>query len=140
MAMEAPTAADLERNPVVNIAMEAAWIDSLAHDASLRHEEGGWIYWNFTSGEISAIRASSGQTSSIDLDDPPEVAGAFVIGKFHTHPNPSSAGWDPRPSRGDRIVDAIHGVPDLIRSDNGIHNSGPQRRRGGLIGNPGYPS
>ena len=39
----------------------------------------------------------------------------------------------------DRIVDARHGVPDLIRSDSGIHFSGPSVRRGGLADGPGYP-
>jgi hypothetical protein len=136
MAPEAPTADELHMNSVVQAALEAAWNDSLADDPMLRHEEGGWIYWDSADEDVSVIRARAGQTSEIELDDPPEIDGSFVIGKFHTHPNPSSEGWDPRPSRGDRIVDAIHGVPDLIRSDDGIHHSGPERRRGGLIGTP----
>jgi hypothetical protein len=63
-----------------------------------------------------------------------------VVGKFHTHPNPTAEGWDPGPSPGDQQVDAIHGVPDLIRAEDGIHVSGPDSRRGGLGGGPGYPS
>ena len=139
MSPEAPTAAELQRNSVVQAALEAAWNDSQADDPMLRHEEGGWIYLKPTSGAVTVIRASAGQESAIDLNDPPEIDGSFVIGKFHTHPNPSSEGWDPRPSRDDRIVDASHGVPDLIRSDDGVHYSGPERRRGGLGGNSGYP-
>jgi len=63
-----------------------------------------------------------------------------VVGKFHTHPNPSSEGWNPGPSAADRAIDKRHGVPDLIRADDGIHFSGPERRRGGSAGEPGYPA
>ena len=83
--------------------------------------------------------AASGNGSAIDLSNPPGFAGKVVVGKFHTHPNPSAEGWAPGPSAADQIVDALHGVPDLIRSDNGIHVSGPHSRRGGFAGGPGYP-
>jgi hypothetical protein len=36
------------------------------------------------------------------------------------------------------LTDTIHGVPDLIRADGGVYISGPDRRRGGLMGEPGY--
>jgi hypothetical protein len=36
-------------------------------------------------------------------------------------------------------VDALHGVPDLIRADDGIHLSGPDSRRDGLTGDGGFP-
>lgn len=91
------------------------------------------------SGQLSVLRAVPGRRSAIDLFDPPEVPGSFLVGKFHTHPNPTAEGWDPGPSSGDMMVDARHGVPDLIRADDGIHHSGPDRRRGGLAGNPAYP-
>jgi hypothetical protein len=41
--MQAPTAADLLNEPVVQRALEEAWIDSVAADPVQRHEEGGWI-------------------------------------------------------------------------------------------------
>jgi hypothetical protein len=85
-------------------------------------------------------RAAGGRQASISLADPPEIDGWVVVGKFHTHPNPSSEGWDPGPSPRDRQVDAAHGVPDLIRSDSGVFHSGPDKRRGGLGGNSGYPA
>lgn len=63
----------------------------------------------------------------------------MVVGKFHTHPNPTSEGWDPGPSGADKKVDAVHGVPDLIVADDGIHASGPDSRRGGMCGGDGFP-
>jgi hypothetical protein len=67
------------------------------------------------------------------------VAGSVVVGKFHTHPNPTIEGWEPGPSESDLLTDASHGVPDLIRADNGVYVSGPDQRRGGLAGGPGFP-
>jgi hypothetical protein len=39
-----PTMADLLSNPVVQRALEEAWLDSQADDSARRHEEGGWVY------------------------------------------------------------------------------------------------
>jgi hypothetical protein len=140
MSTEAPSAAELEANPVVRDAIEAAWVDSLHDDPALRHEEGGWVYRDPTTNQTTVVRARPGRQAAIDLNNPPEIVGAVVVGKFHTHPNPTAEGWDPGPSAGDTMVDAIHGVPDLIRADDGIYYSGPDRRRGGMTGNPGYPA
>jgi hypothetical protein len=137
---QSPTAAELHLNPIVQAALDQAWIDSRPNDSVRRHEEGGWIYLNPATGDITIQRAAAGIQTAIDLDRPPIVEGSFIVGKFHTHPNPSVDGWDPGPSRCDQRVDSIHGVPDLVRSDQGVHYSGPDRRRGGLTGNPGYPS
>ena len=60
-------------------------------------------------------------------------------GYIHTHPNPTSEGWDPGPSDADQEVLAHLGVPGLIRADNGVHIAGPDSRRGGLTGGPGFP-
>jgi hypothetical protein len=67
------------------------------------------------------------------------MTDCVVVGKFHTHPNPTLEGWDPGPSIADQRVDALHGVPDLIRADDGVYHSGPDSRRGGLGGNAGFP-
>lgn len=93
-----------------------------------------------TAGEICVRRASSGYQSELNLDDPPVVPGNVVVGVFHTHPNPSADGWDPGPSDADRVADDRDGVPDLIRADNGVYVSGPETRRGGLFGGPGFPT
>jgi len=135
-----PTVAELEANTVVRAAVEAAWVDSLPADPQRRHEEGGWIYLDPMTGEIAVVRARPGARSAINLSNPPERVGCFVVGKFHTHPNPAADGWATGPSAGDIRADDSHGVPDLIRAENKIHYSGPERRRGGLGGNPGYPA
>jgi hypothetical protein len=135
----APSAAELLRNAVVIATLEAAWNDSLPAHPQQRHEEGGWIYYELSSGMISVVRAAPGRRRAINLSRPPELAGCVVVGKFHTHPNPSDEGWDPGPSDQDEFIDNRHGVPDLIRSDRGVFVSGPSSRRGGFGGPPGYP-
>ena len=72
-------------------------------------------------------------------DLPPVMSSSVIVGVFHTHPNPSVEGWETGPSESDRRADERDGVPDLIRSDDGIHFSGPESRRGGLLGGPGFP-
>ena len=135
-----PTASELRGHPVVQSAIEEAWNDSRPHDSQSRHEEGGWFYINLTSGEITVRRAAAGYQSEVNLANPPHLSEHVVVGVFHTHPNPSAEGWEPGPSEADRYADEGDGVPDLIRADNGIHVSGPDSRRGGLAGGPGFPS
>lgn len=136
----APTAGELQSHPSVRHALEQAWRDSLPNDPARRHEEGGWIYLDTTTGEIAIRRQSAGRQASIDLSRPPLLPGFVVVGKFHTHPNPALEGWATGPSRGDLKVDALHGVPDLIRAEDGVHVSGPDSRRGGLAHGPGFPT
>src|SRR5438552_2963499 len=126
-------------HPAVQGALAKAWADSLPTDPIHRHEEGGWIYMNVATGDIAVERAASGSQARLDLNSPPYIQDSVVVGKFHTHPNPTDEGWDPGPSETDRRTDAVHGVPDLIRADNGIYVSGPDSRKGGLQGGPGYP-
>ncbi len=135
----APIFAELRINPVVAQAIEEAWRDSEADAPDQRHEEGGWVYQNLRTGEVCVRRALAGGQAHIDLSSPPALEHCVVVGKFHTHPNPTSEGWEAGPSAGDRYVDELHGVPDLIRSDNGIYASGPDGRRGGLAGGSGFP-
>ena len=124
---------------IVLNALDAAWVDSRPDDAIARHEEGGWIYMNTITGEISIRRATPGAMAGIDLSSPPIVVGTILVGVFHTHPNPTAEGWDPGPSVSDQLIDNLNGVPDLIRADNGVHLSGPNVRRGGIAGGPGFP-
>ena len=134
-----PTASELRDDPVVQSALEAAWNDSRSHDSESRHEEGGWIYMNMVTGEFTVRRAPAGYQSEVYLNDPLHVSGYIVVAVFYTHPNPSAEGWEPGPSEADRYADERDGVPDLIRADDGIHVSGPESRRGGLAGGPGFP-
>jgi hypothetical protein len=138
--MRAPTATELLNDPTVQQALEQAWVDSLSADPVERHEEGGWIYLDIQTVDVTVRRAVSGGQTRIDLTHPPVIAGSVVVGKFHTHPNPTAEGWNPGPSVADHHADALHGVPDLIRADDGIYVSGPVSRRSGLKGNAGYPS
>jgi len=139
MIVQSPTASELQANPIVRQAIEEAWIDSQPSDPLLRHEEGGWIFIDLTTGQIAVRRQSAGGMSSIGLVSPPTILGSVLVGLFHTHPNPSSEGWEPGPSPQDELIDALLGLPDLIRADDGIHVSGPDSRRGGLAGGPGFP-
>lgn len=135
----APTAAELLANPVVQAALDGAWIDSHPNDVAMRREQGGWIFLDLGTGALIVERADPGNLNTIDLWDPPLVAGAVVVAIFHTHPNPSAEGWVTGPSASDAYNDALAGVPDLIRADDGVHISGPDSRRGGLAGGPGFP-
>jgi hypothetical protein len=129
----------LASNAVVIAALEAAWTESLPGDPDSRHEEGGWVYYDPARGAIDVRRASAGGTADLDLSDPPAVPGAFVVATFHTHPNPAAEGWQTGPSASDTASAWGLGVPCIIRAEDGIHTTGPDSRRGGLAGNPGYP-
>jgi hypothetical protein len=98
MMMQAPTGAELLNEPVVQQALQQAWVDSLPADPTQRHEEGGWIYMDPTTGAISIRRAAAGARATLDLNTPAVVLGSVVVATFHTHPNPSAEGWDPGPS------------------------------------------
>jgi hypothetical protein len=135
----APTAAELLQNPLVKQALDQAWIDSEAGDPSRRHEEGGWIYLDVSNRTVTIRRAISGGQRQIDLGDPPLLPMSVIVATFHTHPNPTAEGWNPRPSYADIVADWRDGVPGLVVSDQGVFVSGPPNRRGGLVGPPGYP-
>jgi len=137
--MQAPTAAELVNHPTVRQAIDEAWTDSLPDEPERRHEEGGWIYLQTITGEILVRRSPTGLQAELNLDNPPLIPQAVIVGIFHTHPNPTAEGWHGGPSEADRRADERDGVPDLIRADDGIHLSGPPSRRGGLGGGPGYP-
>lgn len=137
--MDAPTAAELQNYPVVQAAFAAAWADSFADDPILRHEEGGYIYFEPATGDVTVKRAMPGQRRVLDLTTPPDVFGSFLVATYHTHPNPISLGWNPEPSDDDRNEADGSGVPWLVVSELGVFVAGPDRRIGGLTGPPGYP-
>jgi hypothetical protein len=137
--VQAPTIGDLLRDLLVLQALEDAWQDSVPADATRRHEEGGWVYMDTTSGELFTRRARAGRGSLIDLSAPPLVPGAVVVATFHTHPNPGAEGWETGPSADDTRSAWAAGVPCLIRADDGTYATGPDSRRGGPGGCPGFP-
>jgi hypothetical protein len=135
----APTIAELLNYPEVQQALEQAWVDSHSGDQANRHEEGGWVYMETTTGAITVLRAPRGDRAVIDVSTPVTAPGSVIVATFHTHPNPASEGWHPGPSLGDMQSASILGVPCLIRAEDGIYTTGPDSRRGGLAGGPGYP-
>ena len=137
--MQAPTAVDLLDDLLVQQALEQAWNDSLPGDPAQRHEEGGSIYMDNTTGILAVRRAPAGAQTTLDLSSPPVVPGGVLVATFHNHPNPSAKGWEPGPSADDTQTAWLFGVPCLIRADDGIHTNGPASRRGGMAGGPGYP-
>jgi hypothetical protein len=126
-------------DPLVRQALEQAWVDSLPADPALRHEEGGWVYVDLATGALLTRRAPAGAQAELDLTSPPFVPGAVVVATFHTHPNPSTEGWNPGPSSEDTQSAWNLGVPCLIRADDGFYTAGAPSRRGGLGGGPGFP-
>ena len=137
--MQAPGFEELLNDPTVKLALEQAWTDSKPDDPTHRHEEGGWVYVNMITGSIFVRRAPAGGKATLDVNSPPLIVDSVVVATFHTHPNPSAEGWNPGPSDADTISAWALGVPCLIRADDGIHATGPDSRRGGLLGGPGYP-
>ena len=137
--MDAPTADELRVHPVVVAAFAAAWADSFPDDPALRHEEGGYIYMNPTTGAASVRRPPPGFRGALSLNTPPLVRGAFLVATYHTHPNPIAEGHDPDPSPHDIYWADDSGVPWFVVSELGVVFVGPSRRVGGLVGNPGYP-
>lgn len=137
--MQAPTAEELLGHSVVRDALEQAWIDSRPGIPEERHEEGGWVYANVATGLIEVRRAGAGIRAVLNLNSPPVVSGSVVVATFHTHPNPRAEGWSSGPSDADTESAMLLGVPCLIRAEDGIHLTGPARRRGGLEGQPGFP-
>lgn len=134
-----PTTSELLACSAVIQALDAAWADSQVSDPTDRHEEGGWIYLDLATGVIVTQRAPAGTQNRLSLAHPPLLANHVIVGTFHTHPNPASDGWESGPSSQDEWAANYSGVPWLIRAEDGDHSTGPDCRRGGLSGGPGYP-
>lgn len=137
-SLTAPTGTELAANSIVSAAIDASWTDSQVADPANRHEEGGWIYMDTTTGAITTRRAPRGGGASINLWNPPEVSGSVVVGNWHTHPNPTSEGWEPGPSGADTTNQGRRNVPGIVRADDGDHIFGATRRAS-LSGNAGFP-
>jgi hypothetical protein len=120
-------------------ALADAWVDSQVSDPANRHEEGGWIYLDLATGAVATRRTPAGSRSRLSLANPPLLPNHVIVGTFHTHPNPASEGWATGPSTQDEHAARYSGVPWLIRAEDGDYSTGPDSRRGGLQGSPGYP-
>jgi hypothetical protein len=145
LGRQAPDYNTLIADPTVQAALTTAWTNSnpaVPGPGTTQHEEGGWIYLNLITGNISVRHQTSGGQAAINLSNPPIVADSIVVGKFHTHPN-LGPNWVHGPSSGDATVDAQHGVPDIVVASPNppattYYQSGPSRRLH-LAGNQGLP-
>lgn len=77
--MEAPSAKELQSDPAVVAAFAAAWADSFPDDPRMRHEEGGFIYSNPTTGSIAVRRVPPGKIDSLDLSYPPTLPDSYLV-------------------------------------------------------------
>jgi hypothetical protein len=115
--------------PEVKAAIDAAWEDSNAGNATHRHEEGGWIIED-ASGNITIQRWPSGDRDGIapgPTPVPPE--GGRVVGHFHTHPNPptdeNGTQWEQGPSEADNNFADNRNLPGIVRNAAGTEFFGP---------------
>ena len=137
--MEAPSASELQNDPTVQAAFAAAWADSFPDDPILRHEEGGFIYYNPSTGIIAIRRTPPGLRSELDLSFPPTVRDCYLVGIFHTHPTSAAIGSMPDPSRADHKLADGAGIPFFTIHEDQTYVIGPERRVGGCCGPAGYP-
>lgn len=147
LGRRAPTHNQLIRRTVVRNGLAAAWTASnpaVNPPATTQHEEGGWVYLNLITNVLTVRRQAAGAGAAINLAAPPIIANSIVVAKFHTHPN-LGPGWIAGPSGQDAVVDAAHGVPDIVIGSNDVNaatfntfSSGPNRRLH-LAGNQGLP-
>src|SRR2546430_3728001 len=75
-----PTALELLANPDVLQALAGAWADSQVGDPANRHEEGGWIYLEVSTGVIVTRRAPAGTSNRLywGADVPMRVIRRFA--------------------------------------------------------------
>jgi hypothetical protein len=119
----APTIEEMLWDPEVQRALEAAW-NRPSPIPGRPAEQGGWIYLNTTTGQLETIDQAPGAQAAIDLWNHPVFDNLRLVGVFHTHPNHGD-GWRSEPSPQDHDVDVRRGVPDIVRTHNGIYLSGP---------------
>ncbi len=137
--MDAPSASELLNDLTVQAAFAAAWADSFPDDPQMRHEEGGFIYYNPNTGSITIRRARPGRRNALDLSKPSFVMDSYLVGVYHTHPSPLSVGGLPDPSPEDLLLAKGAGVPFFIVAEEETYAIGIERRVGGCNGPAGYP-
>jgi hypothetical protein len=162
----APSGNRMRRNATVRAALAAAWTASNpavtiwpVHDpahvgnpcnpppagapATTAHEEGGFIYMNLITGNLTTRSVPAGGQAALVLTAPAVVANSIVVGGFHTHPNVGACWGAPFFSGADNTWSANNGVPLLMRgafpviANTSDHATGNTRRH--LAGNRGLP-
>jgi hypothetical protein len=148
-----PFLSELMRDASVLDQINRAWRDTNAdvRPIIMASEQGGWIYMDMTTGRLTFRRkdnplgppTTDGTNQrgylTIDLNNPPTVAGSVVIANFHTHPSdPFTGASDP-----DRQLNSGYGVPGIVRGQGGAYSMTGTPKRIGNFNNalqyPGYP-
>jgi hypothetical protein len=139
LGRKAPTGKELINSPVVKAALDAAWrASNIAAGFPNRRENGGHIFMNLITGEISTAKAAQGTDwGSMSLPSPTPPDNTICVGHFHTHPNPEKD-FAQECSPGEPESFMADGVPGLVRSAKGTFTCGPERRLH-LAGGRGYP-
>ena len=140
LGRQAPTGKELSENSVVKNACDAAWKDSNvdAINPNDWRENGGYIFMNLVSGEISTSRVPPGNWGKAIIADPALKdipANTIVVAIFHTHPNPNAP---QECEEHDNQKSQLDGVPDVVRGPKGTFPCGVELRLH-LAGTRGYP-
>jgi hypothetical protein len=138
LGRRAPTGAEMLQDATVRAALAAAFTASNpavtiwpTHDPAqvgnacnpppagapptTAHEEGGFIYLNLITGELSTRRVAAGAQAALTLTAPAVVADSIVVGGFHTHPNVGACWGAPFFSGADTAWATANAVPLLMR-------------------------
>ncbi|MCB0397539.1 MAG: DUF4157 domain-containing protein [Flavobacteriales bacterium] len=166
LGRRAPSGNRMRLNSTVRAAMRAAWTASSpavtrwsapdpAHPlngtcapipgaaAPAAHEEGGFIYMNLITGDITTRRVAAGGQAMLPLNAPAAVANSIVVGGFHTHPNVGACWGAPFFSGADTAWSTRNGIPLLMIgafpavANTSFHATGSTRAH--LAGNRGLP-
>ena len=107
------------------------------------HEEGGFVYLNLITGDLTTRRVAAGGQAALPLSNPVNVTNSVVVGGFHTHPNVGVCWGAPFFSGADTNWSTNNGVPILMIgafpaiANTSFHASGTARRH--LAGDRGLP-
>jgi hypothetical protein len=112
----------------VDSALRQAWIEShpdapevpRGQSGSLKQEQGGFIYWNKTTGMLEIERLPAGGRDRLPGKPSANTAQRELVASFHTHPNTAAEGYVADPSPADRaFVRTVTLVPEIIETHDG---------------------
>ncbi len=84
--------------------------------APAAHEEGGWVYLNLLTADLSTRRAAAGGQAGINVNvGAPTIVDSVMVATFHTHPNVGACWGAVTPSGADTRNANARGIPNLIR-------------------------
>jgi hypothetical protein len=116
-----PTVSELLNNKTVRTALYQALAETTYKTGV---EEGGWVYWNSRTGDVTTRKAPSGMRTGLPgLNSPPKINGYLIVADFHTHPVPQGLDYD------------AFRQPPLQYFESGP--SGEDRRRADFLNTPG---